>query len=292
MQTQVAFSAPVPASPPPPPAPVVLDIFSQISSTQHYQSPKCVVGPYSLCWDPDDDRVGDPGGQNSLFTYAATLGYTQDLTGYASLQCYLGFGTRYRWCLEYPGHVHGVRVYVDLYDSSGHSVTAHRENMRLPVAPVWTTPAFSRISLPVPQGVTSFDYTSVVSYKITIANRHFPRRLSWVTAYVDNLSAQPPSVTSSPVSRGAVHVLHGVQGTARVPDVPAGHPAAVTRHPDAGHHPRGQHLHRRRRGGVAESRGDRRRRPRVHPHQLRGRRRRRRRRVQPAKTCSRSPPAT
>jgi len=215
VQTRVAFAAPVPASPPPPPAPVVLDTFSSVSSTRHYQSSRCVIGPWSLCWDPDDARVGDPGGASTAFTYSAGLGVTQNLTGLTSLQMFLGFGSRYYHCLEYHGHTHGVAVTVTLTDSSARVLSMSKTGLRLPVSPTWGIPSFSRVTLPIPQGSAAFDYTSVVAYSVTITNRRGPDRLSWVTAYVDALTAYPPSVQAQPVTRGSVYTLHGVQGTAR-----------------------------------------------------------------------------
>jgi hypothetical protein len=77
--------------------------------------------------------------------------------------------------------------------------------------------SFTRVTMPLPLGDPVFNYQSVVSYSITIVNRQYPRRLSWVTAYVDNLSVQPPSIQANPVSRGSIYTLHGVQGTARAP---------------------------------------------------------------------------
>jgi hypothetical protein len=218
VQVQVPFAAPVPASPPAPPAPVVLDTFSTVSSPQHYQSNRCVVGPFSLAWDPDDAvRVGDPGGRVTPFVYSAQLAVTANLAGLTSLQMYLGFGSRYYTYLEYHGQAHGVQVTVTLTDSSGNTLSMGKTGLRLPVSPTHTSPTFSRVTMPIPQGQAGFNYQAVTGYSITIINRQQPRRLSWLTAYIDNLAAYPPSVTASPVTRGSVFTLHGVQGTARSP---------------------------------------------------------------------------
>lgn len=216
VQQQVAFATPLPSSPPPPPPPVVIDAFSSISGSHFTQSQQYVVGPYSCRWDPDD--WGDHGGQNTYFSYAASLPTTLNLTGMTSLAMWLGFGSRYYWCLEYRGHIHGVQLNITLTDTSGNSLSFSRSHLRLPVSTRAQQPVFTRVSMPIPQNSATFDYTSLGSYKIQIINRHDRiRRLSWVAAYVDALTAYPPSQTATPVTRGSVYTLYGLQGTARAP---------------------------------------------------------------------------
>ena len=217
VQLQVPFAAPVPAAPPPPPPPVVIDTFSAISSVKHFQSTQCVVGPRSCGWDPDDFRNNDPGGRNSTFLYSASLATTLNISGMTSLAMWLGFGSRYHWCLEYRGKIHGVSVNITLVDTSGRKLSFSRNNLRLPVSPNSQQPTFSRVSMPIP-GDATFDYTSVGSYTIEVVNRNDRvRRLSWVTCYVDALTAYPPSQTVNPVTRGSLYTLYGLVGTARTP---------------------------------------------------------------------------
>jgi hypothetical protein len=217
-QTQVSFSAPVPTSPAvaPPPAPVVLDAFSSISSVQCFQSTQCVVGPFTCCFDPD--RFGDFGGQNTEFTYGSSFSSPLNLANMTSLQFWFGLGSRYYSNLEYHGKIHGVSFYFTLTDTSGGTLSFSRGNMLLPVANSAQSPVFSRVTVPIPQGSASFNYAAVASYSLTVINRQDRiRRLSWVTAYLDALTALPGSQQVNPVIRGAVYVLYGVQGTARSP---------------------------------------------------------------------------
>ncbi len=133
-----------------------------------------------------------------------------------SIAMWLGFGSRYYTSLEYHGKIHGVSVYITLTDTSGNTLGMSRTGLLLPVSPSAQQPVFSRVSMPIPQGNATFNYASVGGYTITIVNRHDRvRRLSWVTAYVDALTAYPPSQTASPVVRGALYTLYGLQGTAR-----------------------------------------------------------------------------
>lgn len=217
-QTQVSFSAPVPTSPsvPPPPAPVVLDTFSAISSTQVFQSTQCVVGPFTACWDPD--RFGDPGGQETEFTYGSTFPAPLNLANMTSLQFWFGLGSRWWANLEYHGKIHGTSFYFTLTDTSENTLSFSRSNLLLPVSQSAESPNFTRVTVPIPQGSPDFSYNAVASYSLTVINRSDRvRRLSWVTAYLDNLTALPGSQQVNPVVRGAVYTLYGVQGTARAP---------------------------------------------------------------------------
>lgn len=217
-QAQVSFAAPVPTSPAvaPPPSPVVLDDFSTISSGQCTQSSRCVIGPTSCLWDPDS--FGDPGGQQTALTYGASFSSALDLTGMTSLQMWLGLGSRYYANLEYVGKCHGVSAFFTLTDSSGGTLSFSRSHLLLPVAPDTQSPVFTRITAAIPQDSAAFDYSSVASYSMTVANRQGQViTLSWVTAYIDALTAYPGSEQVTPVTRGAVYTLYGVQGTARAP---------------------------------------------------------------------------
>jgi hypothetical protein len=219
VQQQIAFASPVPASPPPPPAAVTLDTYSSIASTQCTQSTQCIVGPYTACWDPDSGLVGDPGGQHTPFTYGpVTLSSPVNLTGLTALQHWVGLGSRYYPNLDYRGRSAGVQVAVTLTDTSGNTLSFSRPNLRLAVTPVFSAPVFTRITIPVPQGSTTFNYAAVISYSLTITNRQYPvPRLGWVTCYLDHLAAVPPSTQASPVTRGYLYTLAGIQGTARAP---------------------------------------------------------------------------
>jgi hypothetical protein len=218
-QSQVSFSSPAPTSPtvPPPPSPVVLDTFSTISSVQCTQSSQCVVGPNTCRWDPDS--FGDPGGQQTALTYSATFpAGPQNLANMASLQFWLGLGSRYYADLEFHGKTHGGSVYFTLTDNDGVQLSFSRSNLFLPVSADPNSPVFTRITIPIPGNSPTFDYTAVAGYALTIINRQDRvRRLANVTAYLDNLTAQPGSIQVTPVTRGAVYTIYGVKGTARAP---------------------------------------------------------------------------
>jgi hypothetical protein len=217
-QVQVSFASPVPVSPAvaPPPTPVVLDNFAAISSVECSQSTQCVVGPTSCCWDPDS--FGDPGGQATPLTYGTSFSSPLNLTGMTSLQFWFGLGSRWYSNLEYHGKIHGTSVYFTLTDTSGNTLSFSRSHLLLPVSQSAQAPVFTRVTTQIPQGSPVFNYASVASYGLTVINRSDRiQRLSWVTGYLDALTAYPGSQYTAPVTRGAVYTLYGVQGTARAP---------------------------------------------------------------------------
>jgi hypothetical protein len=216
-----AFTGAVPQTPtpPPPPSPVVLDNYSTISGPQFSQSTQCTVGPFTAFWDPDDARIGDPGGQNTQLSYSSKFTSPLNLTSMTSLQFWLGLGSRYYPRLEYPGRIHGTAVVITLTDTSGASISMSRNHLRLPVTPLAQAPVFTRITIPFPAASATFLYSSVASYSLTVTNRQdrgIPR-FQWVTAYIDALTAYPDTQTVTPVTRGNLYTLYGLLGTARAP---------------------------------------------------------------------------
>lgn len=219
-QVQVSFTAPAPTSPavPPPPTPVILDDFATISSVQCFRSPRVVEGAFSCCFDPDG--FGDPGGQETAFVYGSSFAAPVNLVNMTSLRMWLGFGSRWYAYLEYHGKIHGVGVYVTLTDAEGDTLSFSRGNLLLPVSADPQSPTFSPVSIPIPQGNTTFDYANVASYRLEVINRQDRiRRLSWVTAYLNHMVAYPGSQQGIPVAvtHGAIYTINGPKGTARAP---------------------------------------------------------------------------
>lgn len=217
-QVQVPFNAPVPTSPAvaAPPAPVLLDDFSSISSVQVFRSTRCVVGPFSACWDPD--RFGDYGGQFTRFTYGSPFPAPLNLEGMTGLQLWFGLGSRYYANLEFHGRTHGTSFAFTLTDGGGRVLSFARNHVFVAASQSAQDPVFSQVTVPIPQNSATFDYSNVVSYSLEVTNRvDFIRRLTWVTAYIDNLRALPGSQSVTPAVRGAVYTIYAPQGTARSP---------------------------------------------------------------------------
>jgi hypothetical protein len=214
-QQQIAFAAPVPAAPPPPAAPVVLDTFTAISSSRFQQSAQCVVGPNSACWDPDS--FGDFGGQQTPLVYPATFAAPLNLTGMTGLQLFFGLGSRYYWNLHDRGGSVRCNFYLTLTDTSGNKLAISRAGLVLPSSANPGAPAFTRVTMGIPQGNAAFNYASVAGYQLTVTSHDNVPCLRWVTGYLDTLTAFPPSQTATPVTRGSIYTLYGVQGTIHAP---------------------------------------------------------------------------
>lgn len=215
-QELVSFDAPVPTSPPTAVnlSPVLLDDFSAISSPLVSRSNRCVVGPFTACWDPD--RFGDPGGQVTKFDYGSTFSAPVNLEGMSSLQMWFGLGSRYYANLEFHGKTHGTSFAFTLTDSAGRTLSFARNNVFLSSSQSAQDPVFSQITVGIPQNSATFNYAAVTGYALEVTNRvDRVRRLHWVTAYLDNLRAMPGTQVVSPAVRGAVYTIYAPRGTAR-----------------------------------------------------------------------------
>jgi hypothetical protein len=216
-QVQVAFAAPVPGtSPPPPPAPVVLDSFSSITGAQFGQSSQCIVGPFTAYWDPFLPPARQPDGAGTPLVYSAALPSPVNLTGLTALSLWVGLGAQafYYPNLEWRGR---TRCYVafTLTDAAGRTMS-FQSTRRLACSQNVYAPTWTYVTAPIPQGQAGFDYTRVAAYSVTITNR--AGELRWVKAYLDALTAQPPSQAVGPASvRGTVYQLAGIQGTSHAP---------------------------------------------------------------------------
>lgn len=224
VQQQLAFSAPVSSTqvPPPPPAPVVLDNFTTINSPQCQQSTQHIVGPKSVFWDPIGFPAFDPQGLDTAFTYSAALSAPVDLTAMASIQMWVGFGSRYYYNLHHNAGANRIRVDFTLTDTSGNSIGFSRSNLLLPSSDNPASPAFSRVTLAIPQNAAGsngspFNYTAVASYAYTITNQQASQSLRYVSCYVDAVTAYPSSQTTTPVTRGNLYNVYGVIGTVHAP---------------------------------------------------------------------------
>jgi hypothetical protein len=215
-QERLAFASPVPQGPPPPPAPVLIDDYETISDPRCYQTTRCVVGPHSCCWDPDDDRCGDRQGLTTRFDYTAVLPAVLDLTGMSSVSMHLGFGSRWYHCLPYHGRHGDVNVELTLFDTESNLLSFSRSHLRLPVTADYQSPCFTKVSMRLPADPV-FHIASVAGYNIKVSNHHWndEHHLRHVTLYLDELKAYPDSVTVAPVARGAVYTLYGLKGTTR-----------------------------------------------------------------------------
>lgn len=217
-QVQVAFPVPVPGtSPPAPPSPLVLDTFASISGAQWAQSPRCIVGPFTAYWDPGSGPAFRPDGAGLPLVYdPGPLPAAVNLTGLTALSVWAGLGARsdHYNNLEWRGRTRAY-VAITLTDVNGNTLSC-QASRRAPVSQDVYNPAWTYVTASIPQADPFFDYTRVARYKLTATNRD--RELRWCHAYLDSLTAQPPSATAGPANnRGTVYRLAGIQGTSHAP---------------------------------------------------------------------------
>lgn len=224
VQQQLSFTAPISSTqvPPPPPAPVVLDAFTAINSPQCQQATPHIVGPHSVLWDPLRQPALDPQGLSTSFSYSAALSSPVNLTSMVSIQMWVGFGSRYFYNWHHHAARNRIRIDFTLTDTSGNSISFSRSNMNLPVTDDTLNPAWSRVTLAIPQNATGstgapFNYSSVAGYAFVISNRQSVTSLRYVVCYVDAVTAYPSSQSITPVTRGYLYSIYGVQGTVHAP---------------------------------------------------------------------------
>ena len=215
---QIAFAAPVPAvnAPAAPPAPVVLDSFATINNPQCAQSSVHVIGPTTCFWDPGVAPAFVPDGTGQVLTYGTTFSSALNLTGLTGITFYLGLGSRYYFNCD-RGHL-TITVTMTLTDSDG-TPLSFTVRQRIPVSQDPANPAFTLVSMAIPQSAAAFNYGAVSSYQMTLRNRA-PRfgfqsgELRWTCVYLDALTAVPPSsIPVAPSVRGSIYNLAGIQGT-------------------------------------------------------------------------------
>jgi hypothetical protein len=214
VQNVIPVAAPVPGTPAPPPVPVVLDSFTAIQGAQWQPSSQGVVGAQTAFWNPASYPANQSDGNNVQMVYNGTLPGPVSIVGLTALSHWFGLGSSYYWNLEYKGR---TKVYFSytLIDVNGQTLTFWTTK-KVPSSQDPNNPAWAFISAAIPQGSLIFDYFHVVSYQIVCTNR--TTCLRWVCAYLDTVTAQPPSVQALPASnRGMLYTLYNVIGTSHAP---------------------------------------------------------------------------
>lgn len=221
-QQQLAFASPVAAfnAPAAPPAPVVLDSYTAINSTQFTQTSTAVVGPSAGFWDPQ--LFGVPDGAASPLTYSNTFATPLNLTGMTALKLWTGLGSRY-YFNHHPRGRTRISVTYTLTDSAGLTLSWTTLTDHLPVSDNPAAPAFSLIAVRIPQPSNGFNLASVKAYRLVMVNRGPDQLLGsgefrWTSVTLDALTAYPSTtIAAAPNSRGTIYDVHGVVGTHYAP---------------------------------------------------------------------------
>jgi hypothetical protein len=210
--TNVAFASPILGGIAAPPAPVILDNFAAVSGANWTSSTQFVVGPHSAHYQP-------PNATYVPVTYAKS-GLSFDITGLTALSVWLGqsYDTTH-WGAPAATFASNVTMRWTLTDAFSNKLTFSRTMSKVPWSNKATTPKWTRVTAPVPQGVAHFTYTQVASYSVTLSNWAGGGKTAYVrmNAWLDSVTANPPSLAAPASQRGVMYNVMGVPGTARTP---------------------------------------------------------------------------
>jgi hypothetical protein len=215
--TQVAFASPIIGGIAAPPAPVVLDSFSSVSGTNWSQSSsQFVVGPHSARFTP-------PGALYYSPSYSKSGLGSLNITGLPVLSVWFGqsFDTVHR--TPYPKLVSNVTLRWTLTDNASHTLSFHRTMRKVPWSNKAATPKWTRITTPIPQGSATFNYSAITAYSVAMTNytsrtaANGKSAFAWLNAWLDAVTANPPSLATQASQRGVIYNIMGATGTARTP---------------------------------------------------------------------------
>jgi hypothetical protein len=213
--TQVAFASPLLGGVGAPPAPVVLDNYATVSGTNWSRSTtQFVVGPGTARYTPPTGQV-----YPWLKATYARSGLSVNITGLPTLSVWLGqsFDTG-NWAPWAPFQSN-VTMRWTLTDNASHTISFSRSAGNLPWSNNANTPKWTRVSAAIPQGKAGFNYGQVTAYSLILTNWAGGGTTSWVrmNAWLDALTANPPSLSNPASQRGVVYNIMGTAGTARTP---------------------------------------------------------------------------
>ena len=225
---QVAFASPLHGGVAAPPSPVVLDDFSTVSGTLDYNweqssgAGKFVVGPYSAHYTPP----GGPAYAWQAATYARS-GLSADITGLPTLSVWLGQAFDSDNWAPWPPFRSNVTLRWTLTDNGGNTLSFHTTVNAVPWSNNAGAPKWTRISAPIPAvtptslsaPVGTFNYSTVTGYTVQLTNGAVGSAVAWVRmhAWLDAVTANPPSIAAAASTRGTVYNIMGTAGTARTP---------------------------------------------------------------------------
>lgn len=212
-QTQVLFASPLNGVSAPPAA-VVVDNFSTVSGTNWSQSSsQFVVGPKSARYTPPSPTPFYP-------SYTKG-GLALNITGLTAMSVWFGqsFDTNFWGGFPPTTWKSNVTLRWTLTDNVGHTIAFHRTQNAVPWSNVSSTPKWTRITAPIPQGVGTFNYASVASYKVQMSNyvRNGVPAFVRMNIWMDDIIANPWSLQVPASQRGVIYNVMGVPGTARTP---------------------------------------------------------------------------
>lgn len=208
----LAVASPLPGGTSPP-SPVVIDNYSSVVAGQNFQSStKCVVGPNSARFNPCIAPISDcTGHAGTPASYLSASFAGKDITGRQNLTLWAGVGSDYYSTWNRGPVVFSCTLTDNLSRTLSFSVTRTIQASNSSASPNWQT-----VTIPIPQGVSSFSYSNVTRYQLSATNRG-TNGFRYAQIYFDALTAISQSKQSVATVRGAMYTLLGINGSARAP---------------------------------------------------------------------------
>lgn len=165
-----------------------------------YDAPVPIVSPYPAA------------------TYTKVLSSPANMIGLTALSVWLGQAYDTQWPAS-PTFASNVTVAFTLTDGLERTLSFSSTNNSAPWGALPSTPKWSQVSAPVPQGNANFSYGDVIAYSVTVTNwtgsgvNGFVRMHAWL----NDLVAVPQSVANLASPRGILYNLFSLPGSARSP---------------------------------------------------------------------------
>ncbi len=197
----------------PPPPPLILDSFAAVSGTNWSQNSQWfVTGPHSARYKPPILKFPYP---PAIYT---KTGLNNDITGLTALSVWFGQSYDNNWP-QWPAFRPDVILAWTLTDGNGHTLKFSKIYRKVPWNANPDIPTWTRISAAIPQGQTGFDYTTISSYSVRISNWTGGGTTGYVrmNAWLDSVTANPPTLSVPVTPRGLVHTIMGTPAIARTP---------------------------------------------------------------------------
>lgn len=201
---------------PSPPSSQVIDTFGTVTGGQGWvkDTTKVIAGGASIRFDAQVP-VASP---YPAATYSRTLGSAVNLTGLTALSVWLGQAYDTQWPAA-PSFVSNTTLAWTLTDGSGNKLSFSSTSAAAPWGAVPSTPRWTQVTAPVPQGSNVFQYSNVTTYSVTVSNWTGSGNTGYVRlhAWLNDLTAVPQTVANQPSPRGNLYNLFSLPGSARAP---------------------------------------------------------------------------
>jgi hypothetical protein len=150
--------------------------------------------------------------------YSRTLGSAASVTGLPALSVWLGQAYDTQWPAA-PTFVSNVTLSWTLTDGLGRTLAFSATSNAAAWGATATTPKWTLVTAPVPQGNANFSYGDVTAYSVRVTNWAGSGNTGYVRmhCWLNDLVANPQTVANQPSPRGILYNLFSLPGSARAP---------------------------------------------------------------------------